>query len=47
MLLEKSSGDRFFEAVSIDLSGHAAINRFVLELKEVGWELGVAEGSMI
>jgi hypothetical protein len=37
-------GRSVFEAVSIDLSGHAAVDRFVLELREVAWELGVAEG---
>jgi hypothetical protein len=37
-------GRTIFEAVSIDLSGHAAVDRFVRLLEEAAWDLGLAGG---
>ena len=35
-------GRPVFAAISIDLSGHDAIDRFTRELKETAWDLGLA-----
>ena len=37
-------GRPVFAAISIDLSGHDAVDRFTRELKEAAWDLGLAEG---
>ena len=37
-------GMSVFAAISIDLSGHDALDRFTRELKETAWDLGLAEG---
>jgi hypothetical protein len=31
-----------FIGISLDLSGHDAIEKFVLALKEAAWDLGIA-----
>jgi hypothetical protein len=35
-------GRPLFLGITLDLSGHMAIDRFVQGLKEVAWDLGVA-----
>ncbi len=37
-------GRSIFDAISIDLNGHMAIDRFTRLLKEAAWDLGVAGG---
>jgi hypothetical protein len=37
-------GRAVFNMISIDLSGHAAIDKFVIALKEAAWDLGLADG---
>jgi len=37
-------GRPVFAAISIDLSGHDAVDRFTRELKETAWDLGLADG---
>jgi|GEM_PF-3318124 len=37
-------GRPVFNSISIDLSGHAVMDRFVTALKEAAWDLGAADG---
>ena len=37
-------GRQLFMGISLDLSGHMAIDKFQQVLKEVAWDLGAEEG---
>jgi hypothetical protein len=37
-------GRQLFMGISLDITGHMAIDKFQQALKEVAWDLGAADG---